>query len=74
MPGEAETRVKYAWEEGIPRHRPLPRPLTHTHTHTRDLPASGHFTATGAGSHTPPGRRLGSKTPSIPSAGSLVAG
>ena len=27
MPGEAETRVKHAWEGGIPRHRP-PSPYT----------------------------------------------
>lgn len=58
MLGEAETRVKHAWEGGILRHRQPPPPGTHQ--------ASGDFTTTGAGSHTPPGRRLGKETPFSP--------
>ena len=75
MPGEAETRVKHAWEGGIPRHRPpspspspsLPPPPPPLGTHQ----ASGDFTTAGAGSHTPPGRRQGKETPLLPQPGSL---
>lgn len=72
MPGEAETRVKHAWEGGIPRHRPpspytspsFPPPPPPLGTHQ----ASGDFTTAGAGSHTPPGRRQEKETPLLPPA------
>lgn len=63
MAGAAETRVKHAWEgysEAQTPPPPMPPPQPETHQ------ASGDFTATGAESHTPPGRRLGNKTPFLP--------
>lgn len=72
MPGEAETRVKHAWEGGIPRHRPPPPPpppsLPPPPPTTRDPPGFRGFYSRWSGKSHSTWKTSGKETPLLPPA------